>query len=979
MPKTIYELREYADRAGNAYSELKARQKNGFFTKDQKKRSRYTFIDNHVSIFDDYFEELEKIRAEGRTLDPAGLISGNAKILARDIAKLHPNSRAAASFRASEPQFRPLAQRPVLNTGGGLQGAVKEIYAAHSESKLSKPELDAMHAREKAFRDRERRRPLIRAERELRKAQEDLERLEERMRDDRSDMAERGSDLGDVDRPALGEKLQTEDDPEVLEETLRRAQERVRNARHQLETEQEKFRAGEKDQKKDSDEGSGIEDLILIKEKEEEGEEVIGGSPKIKLSAGTTSTMSRGREDEEEEEGKEEEDEERGLNAGLSKDQERGLMEIGAWMYRNARHGIRGGKNDHTPFVEGILNRSAREKLLMYYMIEFDKIHNLSTPVILVSQDYIPNLDRFKKKMRGHFWRYFSSNYFQWDKLSDAAMAAAGAKPFLSGFGNLKAFTADKSGPAEEERSEEEESLLIEERSEREGSLSEEERIQEEEEILERPRLKQDLEQHLREVITAAQACLADNPALGAVETLSEKLDDLRALLEDEEEGVEGAEGITEEALRDAEKPVGPGGSSKVSKTKKRTGKLKKLMGYIKTPAAQTGKMLKQGLKSAAEGSQEAKDLSKSAAAFNWTAMPFTVLSAIVSLVDVFITCYECAHAGKDIRAAEKAFKVFMSGKSIIDFGSGTYSSVTSIAGLANAGWVKTGGATATAWVGIGTGALTMGAGLYKLSEGGDLEEKSKEAGEALERYDPALELLKKAPKDMSPEEQRRLEEQKEALEGRRQMLLHITKAGEKSGQRQEITAGLQIAQGGLQVISGMLALGGVTAFATAALSLLSFTLGIISTGVDKKMKKGEWRSAIDDFLNMDFLYNKFRSEQTAAIGPRQFRERYGNAENTKAMLRREAEGLLGFPSDEKFYSHIMWLYARGLYQGCFLKDDGTVISRQDRDAEQGTRKKDRNLCMKTLKAYGLKIRIPEDEDETPVPSINSIYKKMMA
>ena len=31
-------------------------------------------------------------------------------------------------------------------------------------------------------------------------------------------------------------------------------------------------------------------------------------------------------------------------------------MEIGAWMYRNARHGVRGGKNDRTPFVEGILD-----------------------------------------------------------------------------------------------------------------------------------------------------------------------------------------------------------------------------------------------------------------------------------------------------------------------------------------------------------------------------------------------------------------------------------------------------------------------------------------------------------------------------------------------------------------------------------------------------------------------------------------------
>ena len=272
-----------------------------------------------------------------------------------------------------------------------------------------------------------------------------------------------------------------------------------------------------------------------------------------------------------------------------------------------------------------------------------------------------------------------------------------------------------------------------------------------------------------------------------------------------------------------------------------------------------------------------------------------------------------------------------------------------------------------------------MAAGAYKLSEAKFRMDMITDAMEALERYDPALELLRGAPKNMTPDEQRRLEAQKEALEGRRQMLIHINKAGDKSALRQDITAGLEVLQGGIQVLSGMLALGGITAFATGAFSLVSFAVGIISTGVDKKMRKGEWRSAIDDFLDMDSIYKSFVREQKKSLSEDQYRDRYGSDEDVKATLRREAEGVLGFPSDEKFYSHIMWLYARGLYQGCFLKEDGTVLSRQERDAEQGTRKRDRDMCMRTLEAYGLKIQIPEEDYDDPVPGINAIYKKMMA
>jgi len=942
MPSSLKKSWKDANKAGDAWKKLLERQnRDGFFTRDQQTQKRNTFVDNHVGLFDDYYDAIAHVHSVHADPGKYGTLNTDARRLATAIAMRHPNSESARQIIVHPAD--PNADSR-LNTGGGLQALVRETYEAHAEGKLSGTERENLQNREKRLKERLRRKPLEDAQRELQRAQAALERLQREVKKRPANIRSEEEDDEFLGGSLIGGDEDWEDP------AIRAASDRVRAAEQRVEEEQNRLDQGEEQEDQEderlSDGGSSSADPDEM----EEGEQERNGG-------GLANAVNP----------------EAGLNKGLTRDQEKGLMEIGAWMYRNARHGVRGGKNDRTPFVEGILNRSAREKLLMYYMIEFDKLHSISTPVILVSQEYVPSVDRFRSKMRGHFWKYFSKNYFQWDKLTDAAMAAGSAKHFLGSLGSLKSYSADRPGahaaaaPGGEagEIREGEEENLIEIGGEEQGRDLDPQELQ----------LKQNLEQRLQGVIAAAQVATGENPPPDAGQLLLDRLEELEELLqEDEADGLEGAR-------EQAENPSGPSGKkSGVGKTKKVHDVLKMLFDYVKTPCQQTSKMLKQGMKIAEEGSKTAGNLKTSTLAFNWAAMPVTVLSALVSAVNVFITCYECAHTGADITTAEKAFKVFLSGKSIVDFGSGTYSSVTSIAGLAGAGWTSAGGATAAAWVGIATGTLTTAVGIHNLDAGGDQEARSREANEALKRKDPAMEMvLSKQGQDLSPEEQKQLEAQKEALEGRRQMLLHITNAGTKSAERQEITAGLQMLQGGIQVLSGILALGGVTAFASAGAALLSFVVGIIATGVDSKMRKGERKAVIDEFLGMDRLYSTFVTEQRRALSEAQFRARYGKEKDIRTMLRKEAEGVLGFQSDEKLYSQIMWFYAKGLYQGCFLKDDGTVLTNQERAAETGARKTDRDLCMKTLKSYGLKLRTPDTADEEPVPGISAIYKKMMA
>ena len=208
--------------------------------------------------------------------------------------------------------------------------------------------------------------------------------------------------------------------------------------------------------------------------------------------------------------------------------------------------------------------------------------------------------------------------------------------------------------------------------------------------------------------------------------------------------------------------------------------------------------------------------------------------------------------------------------------------------------------------------------------------------------------------------------------------MVNVMEASQAAGNRKAKTAGLQIAQGLLQTTAGALSFGGVTAFAGATLLLISFGVGIGSSIYNYFKKKHERIDVIDKFINMPKLYQDFTG------GPGQRRtsliKKYGSEKKIKEMIRKEVESRMGFPNDAKFHANIMQIYANGIYQGAFLKEDGTVLTGAERQHElthNHAKWEERELFLRTIRSLGIKVVVPVN-DEDPVPSVAGLFKKMM-
>ena len=120
------------------------------------------------------------------------------------------------------------------------------------------------------------------------------------------------------------------------------------------------------------------------------------------------------------------------LSKPLSSAQIKGIRDITAFLFRNT---IYKGVGNYGPFVEGIATRYPREKLLIYYLVEKDKLHDgITYPDLYRLQTdenfYIPNLDEFRPQMLhgimgGALFRVTGKN-LHWHKLSNAIQMTKG-------------------------------------------------------------------------------------------------------------------------------------------------------------------------------------------------------------------------------------------------------------------------------------------------------------------------------------------------------------------------------------------------------------------------------------------------------------------------------------------------------------------------------------------------------------------------
>lgn len=103
----------------------------------------------------------------------------------------------------------------------------------------------------------------------------------------------------------------------------------------------------------------------------------------------------------------------------LSIEQRAGIEEIDNWMLRNFEKGI----NQDGPMVDSLLSMSKRERLHIYYLVEYERRRESNVSDVWLSQSYTPNLKSFKKKVlanKAMFWKRISGDYVYSFKISEA-------------------------------------------------------------------------------------------------------------------------------------------------------------------------------------------------------------------------------------------------------------------------------------------------------------------------------------------------------------------------------------------------------------------------------------------------------------------------------------------------------------------------------------------------------------------------------
>ncbi|MBQ4293433.1 MAG: hypothetical protein II754_02140 [Lachnospiraceae bacterium] len=130
----------------------------------------------------------------------------------------------------------------------------------------------------------------------------------------------------------------------------------------------------------------------------------------------------------------------------ISKEQEKGLSEIDAWVLRNINNGgyMSFGLNtsNRTDVATQLLALPKRQRLYIYYLVETrERIAPKPDGLAKSQMVYVPNLKKFKKHMipaGTKFYTRFSGSYIYWGKLSEAMGIARSAEDATALMDELK-------------------------------------------------------------------------------------------------------------------------------------------------------------------------------------------------------------------------------------------------------------------------------------------------------------------------------------------------------------------------------------------------------------------------------------------------------------------------------------------------------------------------------------------------------------
>lgn len=595
------------------------------------------------------------------------------------------------------------------------------------------------------------------------------------------------------------------------------------------------------------------------------------------------------------------------LDMGLNDRQKKGLCEIAAWMYGKA------GK-DNMHLVEGIVERSAREKLLMYYVIENGKFQEISLNDVLTSQkNYVPDVTRFKKGITTSIL-----GRMQWDRLSDASTIAYSMRGELSDIVSIERVSAHaKNLPAA--RPDRRRGGQGREAARGRGAGR-------------RDQAEQGIEARFGSVIRAVNDVLGQNTP----QTRKNLLDEVREL--ERQLSFGGPPGA---AVDTGMAPDESGWST----AERHTTRTQRVWGWLKDPCKIVATFLGEGIPDA----------------YSAVDNGVSFVGLLLSFASLVISCRDFKKTWDAATVGIRAAKFVTIAKDTVAALSGSLGFVSTIGKLQSVGWLwasHAGVAIASGAAQGLAGAAVFGLGGFKWADAGYRKALAEDISERGEQVF-----------DQEENDAHMTPAQREALEKRRQLVRNVAAANKNRQKREEVTGVMQMVQGGLMVLSGIFTITGAGSIAGGVTSAVAFALGIANTITNWVMRQGEWTDVIDRCIDMDTLYREYR-RRGVTIGRKE--------KQIKAMLRKEAEGVLGFSSDKKFFNYIMRRYATGLYQGAFLADDGHLPTSQEKAAEPDHKKEERQVFLDLLKLYKLKVVIPANGGE-PAPNVDAIYKKLIS
>ena len=700
-------------------------------------------------------------------------------------------------------------------------------------------------------------------------------------------------------------------------------------------------------------------------------------------------------------------EEEKALKEGITPAQNKGIRAICAWMYRTTKK--------HQKLVEGIAARTPREKLLMFYIIENDKRHHVTQQDMILSQHYIPSLERFEQKI--YFKKHWYKQNINWDLVADASSTAFQAKSFLGALVSsseperkaLKKELVDQSWIIPEEKGEDEKSeksdksdksgiagadldksFILEEADK--GPVEKEDEEDEHEEIFRQLTVQMNLiNSQARKVQSRINNRLtikaepenagkkkgkAEN---GGAED-AEDLQELGNMIGRLNTFVKGNDFLQKMALEvEAKHPEGPKGKEKWNvKTQKHARYMVLVQALCNLEMSTLGTMKKQfGDSGIIQGFT--KEGMIAGGITDSTLTIFNALAFIVNITGLF----------KSYASSSWQDVVTKGGATFLSFGNTAKSGVSAVRtgaslfsdaswGSAGTSAVAAGLKTGTGIAGVALGSISTGMGVFNLFATGNRKSKTTAVEQSLNNYESTI---------VGEDEERKKQEK----EGERQILKNVIAANRNTQNRLQTTAALQSIQGGLNTASGVLTLMsgptlGISTFVALGLSGLGLLVGLGSLITQIVMKGGEITDIIDRYINMDSLYRSYQEKYLNRLRDRDRNreiKRLGGEKTIKKNLRDDAAAVMGFPSQEKLYASILWQYANTLYDVAFRKKEGGYIQREDlyppvgASAEKVREAEDRKRYVKMIKALGFKVSLGKNGGE-PTPGPAAIHKKLM-